>query len=189
MDSEHGGAIFKYKDHNEGFKRWTKEKVPECLHPFPGQTDGIWFPVFNTELLVTIIVKMPIADQYLQAPHPAILASFKDTAEKHPALKAALTACCDMNVHDHNDKIRNSATTKWVYCKTSTLSEDAINAFSDWIPHCATLNGQELLHCRCCLGLIALIVNRIRLMGCRVRTSVVCGNGVRSTFQEACESR
>ena len=145
MGSEHGGANFKYKDHNEGFKRWIKEKAPECLHPFPGQTDGIWLPVFKTDLLVTIIVKMPIADEYLQAPHPVILASFKDTAEKHPALKAALTACCDLNVHDNHDKIRNTETTKWVYCKTSTLSEDAMMAFEDWIPQCATVNGQELL--------------------------------------------
>ena len=145
MASAHGGASFKYNEHNEGFKRWTKENVPECLYPFPGQTDGIWLPVFKTDLLVTIIVKMPIADDYLQAPHPLILATFKDTAEKHPALQAALTACCDLNVHDNHDKIRNTETTKWVYCKTSTLSEEAMMAFADWIPECATRNGQELL--------------------------------------------
>ena len=86
---------------------------------------------------------MPLSDEWTDTSHPFIIKAFREVTDKTPELLSALTAACDMNVHDDDSRITRSVIKqKWVYVKVVTNAIDALAAFEHWIPQCSTPNPQ-----------------------------------------------
>ena len=118
MAKEHQSQKFNYAQHNESFENWLKKNKPWWSHPFPSQTDGIWYPIFATGLLCTIAVKMPLTDEWTDTRHQKILSAFQELIGKHHELTAAMTGAVDINVHDQDPGMRNAVqSTKWLFIK------------------------------------------------------------------------
>ena len=91
--------------------------------------------MFASKLLVTVIIKMPLSDSWTDTSHAFIIKAFREITDRTPELLMALTAACDMNVHDDDSRITRSVIKqKWVYVKVVTNAIDALAAFETWIP-------------------------------------------------------
>ena len=138
---------FVYDTDQQWFNKWIRDNPPAVLQPFRNGLNGVWLPLFSAGLLKTLVIKVPIVEDFEKWTDGQVHRFLRKSCAQTPSLLHALNACCDSMVSDL-DGLQDGLAFKYkaIYIKLNIIKAPAIEVFKACIPLMSTLcsNGVSL---------------------------------------------
>ena len=129
------GKAFDCKQDNDQMNKWLRTNKPWELNQFQADHYGIWEPVYNAKIIVTLIIKVPIMTNFTSIHNHKVIGLLDEMCDKVPGMAAAFVGATDMMVSDYNGNQPDAPVKyKCIYCKFSATKKIGVEKLFQTIP-------------------------------------------------------